>query len=238
MTTDLFLSGGGGVAPFSPLDLGCNLWLDATDATTITEVSGDVSQWDDKSGNGNDVTQTLSTDRPSNGGTLNGNNVIDWGSATNRKRLILNRGANTDNWQDVYVVGKWDAADTTFPRFNGLFSAFGSTGTASGIGLTGSPGTAYFFSGGVFYDNLFLNSLSISVNQDVLGVSNTIANAFYLSFSANSAIGVDGISVGGERNNNSNGWQGVIGEVVAFPTKLNATDRATMNTYLTNKWGL
>ena len=76
--------GGGG---FSPLDLSPNLWLDATDATTITEVSGDVSQWDDKSGNGNNVSQSVITDRPSNGGTLNGNNVIDWGSATNSKFL-------------------------------------------------------------------------------------------------------------------------------------------------------
>ena len=240
MNVNLLLSGGGGVAPFSPLDLGCNLWLDATDASTITEVSGDVSQWNDKSGNGNNVSQSVSTDRPSNGGTLNGNNVIDWGSATNSNRLILNRGANTDNWQDVYIVGKWNAADTTFPRFNGIFSAFGSTGTASGIGLVGRSGTPNFYYY-KFFNDLYLNSLPINVvfnGTAVLGVSNTIANAFYLSFSANSAIGVDGICVGGERTNNSNGWQGVIGEVVAFPTKLNATDRATMNTYLTNKWGL
>lgn len=236
MNVNLLLSGGD-VAPFSPLDLSPNLWLDATDATTITEVSGDVSQWDDKSGNGNNVSQSLSTDRPSNGGTLNGNNVIDWGSATNRKRLVLNRGADTDNWQDVYVVGKWNAADTTFPRYNGIFSAFGSTGTATGIGLVGWVGTASFFSSFKFYDNVYLNSISAS-GVSVLGVSNTIANAFYLSFSANSAISVDGISVGGERNNNSNGWQGVIGEVVAFPRKLSDTERGQMNTYLTNKWGL
>ena len=237
MNVNLLLSGSG-EAPFSPLDLSPNLWLDATDAATITEVSGDVSQWDDKSGTGNNVTQTLSTDRPTNGGSINGNNAIDWGSATNRKRLALNRGANTDNWQDVYIVGKWDAADTTFPRYNGLFSAFNSSGTASGIGLTGHAGNAYFFSGLKWYDNLYLNSLSISTNQDVLGVSNTVANAFYLSFSANSAIGVNGIVVGGERNNNSNGWQGVIGEVICYPTKLNATDRTKVNDYLKNKWGL
>ena len=33
------------------------LWLDASDSSTITEVSGAVSQWDDKSGNGNHVSQ-------------------------------------------------------------------------------------------------------------------------------------------------------------------------------------
>ena len=71
--------GGGG---FSPLDLIPNLWLDATDATTITEVSGDVSQWDDKSGNSNNVSQGTAIYRPSNGGTINGNNALDWGTVT------------------------------------------------------------------------------------------------------------------------------------------------------------
>jgi len=227
--------GGGG---FSPLDLSPNLWLDATDATTITEVSGNVSQWDDKSGNGNNVVQTLSTDRPTNGASINGNNAIDWGAARNRKRLGLNRGANTDNWQDVYVVGRWDAADTIFPRYNGLYSAFTSGGTSSGIGLTGRISTPDFFSAITFYDNLYLNNTLIASGDDVLGVANTIANNFFISFSANSPIGVNGICVGGERANNSNGWQGVIGEVVAFPRKLSDTERGQMNTYLTNKWGL
>ena len=226
--------GGGG---FSPLDLSPNLWLDATDASTITEVSGDVGQWDDKSGNGNNVVQTLSTDRPTNGASINGNNAIDWGASTNRKRLGLNRGANTDNWQDVYVVGRWDAADTTFPRFNGLYSAFTSGGTAGGVGLVGYPGTPDFYNYR-FFDNLYLNEIVISSGDDVLGVANTIANNFLISFSANSPIGVNGICVGGERANNSNGWQGVIGEVVAFPRKLSDTERGQMNTYLTNKWGL
>lgn len=46
---------------FSPKSIeGCVLWLDASDEATITEVVG-VSNWADKSGNGNDATQTDDT---------------------------------------------------------------------------------------------------------------------------------------------------------------------------------
>ena len=40
------------------------LWLDAADASTITTVSGAVSQWNDKSGSGRNATQPTSTRRP------------------------------------------------------------------------------------------------------------------------------------------------------------------------------
>jgi len=36
------------------------LWLDAADASTITESGGAVSQWDDKSGNNHHVIQATS----------------------------------------------------------------------------------------------------------------------------------------------------------------------------------
>ncbi len=40
------------------------LWLDAADATTVTTVSGAVSQWNDKSGNGRNASQPTSSRRP------------------------------------------------------------------------------------------------------------------------------------------------------------------------------
>lgn len=53
------------------------LWLDAADASTVTTVSGAVSQWNDKSGNARHATQATSGNRPATGtATLNGRNVI------------------------------------------------------------------------------------------------------------------------------------------------------------------
>jgi hypothetical protein len=55
------------------------LWLDASDASTITETLGAVSQWDDKSGNGNHVTQATSSQQPTtNSVTIGGVNAINF----------------------------------------------------------------------------------------------------------------------------------------------------------------
>jgi len=54
------------ILDFDPTSIaGMQLWLDASDLSTITmDGSNYVSQWDDKSGNGNDATQTNATYRP------------------------------------------------------------------------------------------------------------------------------------------------------------------------------
>jgi hypothetical protein len=44
---------------------GLALWLDAEDSSTITHSSNAVSQWSDKSGNGNHATQSTAANRPS-----------------------------------------------------------------------------------------------------------------------------------------------------------------------------
>jgi len=62
---------------FNPSDIETTLWLDAADASTITESGGAVSQWDDKSGNGNNVSQATPANQPTyTSSGLNSKNVI------------------------------------------------------------------------------------------------------------------------------------------------------------------
>lgn len=49
---------------WTPEHISTSLWLDAADSSTITTVSGAVSQWDDKSGNGRNATQGTASERP------------------------------------------------------------------------------------------------------------------------------------------------------------------------------
>lgn len=54
------------------------MWFDASDLSTITETSGNVSQWDNK-GTGPDFVQSTSSLQPRTGDTtINGLNVIDF----------------------------------------------------------------------------------------------------------------------------------------------------------------
>ncbi len=49
---------------FTPEDIPTILWLDASDPTTVHESGGFVSQWDDKSGHGNDAVQGIGSQQP------------------------------------------------------------------------------------------------------------------------------------------------------------------------------
>lgn len=74
----------GSSAPFVPTDIsGLSLWLKADDAATVIDTAGAVDQWNDKSGNGNNVTATL-TQRPTTGTrTLNSKNALNFDGANN-----------------------------------------------------------------------------------------------------------------------------------------------------------
>ena len=70
-------------APFAPDPTSFSnvaLWVDAADSSTITESSGAVSQWNDKSGNGKHLTQATAAQKPSTGiSTLGGKNILNFG---------------------------------------------------------------------------------------------------------------------------------------------------------------
>jgi hypothetical protein len=63
--------------PWTPAAITTALWLDAADSATITQSSGAVSQWNDKSGGATNFTQGTAGARPATGSaTLNGRNVL------------------------------------------------------------------------------------------------------------------------------------------------------------------
>jgi len=64
---------------FSPLQLpGLLGWYDASDETTLTDVSGRYSDWVDKSGNGNDLGQITNAYRPYSGRSIGGLNAVEY----------------------------------------------------------------------------------------------------------------------------------------------------------------
>ena len=69
----------GGGALWTPAETTTLLWLDASDTAPITESSGSVSQWDDKSGNDFHSAQGTGARQPTTGATTeNDLNVIDF----------------------------------------------------------------------------------------------------------------------------------------------------------------
>ena len=111
-----------GKGAWSPENLDTIVWLDATDASTITSTGDLVDTWADKSGNGNDVT-ALTTDRPDTGTRQhNGLNVIDFDGSTFLENISI--AIPTSGDISIFQVTKIDVIDNTA---DGIFSMNSAT---------------------------------------------------------------------------------------------------------------
>jgi hypothetical protein len=91
------------------------MWLDAADASTITESGGFVSQWNDKSGNDYHVSQGTGASQPAliTAG-LNGLSVIDFDGSNDfmRRTTATALGRNVSGLT-IYLVRRVDVANAT-----------------------------------------------------------------------------------------------------------------------------
>lgn len=93
--------------PFTPLSLSPLAWYDASDTSTLTVSSNLVSQWNDKSGNGYNLSQGTSVERPDSGlTTRNGLNVVDFDGSASMS------AATAANWTTLHTstAGLWAMA--------------------------------------------------------------------------------------------------------------------------------
>jgi len=82
---------------WTPSLIDTDLWLDAADLTTITEVAGAVLQWDDKSGKGNHAVQATGVEQPATGtATIGGLNAIDFDTVDDFMNLTTPIPATAD----------------------------------------------------------------------------------------------------------------------------------------------
>jgi len=106
------------------------VWLDAADATTITESGGAVSQWNNKGSLGN-FTQGTAALQPTTGvSTLNSLNVIDFAG----DYLVSADSAATYKFlhdgNDYIIAAVWKPGTTADP--NAIYGLLGTSANASG----------------------------------------------------------------------------------------------------------
>ena len=129
---------------WTPASISTALWLDAADASTITLNGSTVSQWNDKSGNGFNVSQATVSLQPTYEATgLNGkptiNNVI---VNRNLNRTIATSLGNNVGQLSMCLVVEY-AIDAAFlSNASELFVSSGTSAAATRVALspnTGSP---------------------------------------------------------------------------------------------------
>jgi hypothetical protein len=213
------------IAPIvSPLELGgCVGWWDAGDPATITRDNATllVSQWNDKSGFGRNLTQSDSARRPIYEG-----DSIEWPSVENGCQLdYLTAFAH----QTVIVVCRYGSGFSTgFGGAQGLISS----SSALGLLLTGTTwyGAHPFATS---FNNVRINgAAAIRVDgQTALPMPLRILTC------TRDTAATQGLIIGGERFYTNRGWSGPICEVIAFDRALTTTDALRVENYLQKKWG-
>jgi hypothetical protein len=231
-----------------------DLWLDASDATTITEVGGSVSQWDDKSGNARNFTQAVAADQPTTGTrTLNGLNVIDFDGSNDNLGAgdVLDLGTNN---LTVVVVAKLDTtgAKTLLGKYKGnpLAGSWLSILEAGNLNFQYARlNSTVEIAGESFSDTTNAVAQFGTMDRVAGTVSQTVNGGAAASTSFTPNSGTDqnnatGLWMGGLRNTGDSGFfagywlDGYIAEVIVLLRTLSASERTALGTYINDKWGV
>ena len=231
------------VEQWSPAVLDAEGWYDASDLDTITDSAGSVSQWDDKSPNGLDVTQGTGSLQPTTETTtINDLNTIlfaqDWlTSASNPFGATVTDAA-------VFMVLK-----TPSSLANGTSFSLTGSATAANRWQSHTPwgsGTGYFDNGGTGVGNRLQVSSWLGASEETMvsfyatntdGAQEMWKNG---SLSASNASGtavttVGNIFIGTDSGSTMQNME--LGEMIIINGTVSTALRQQIEGYLAWKWG-
>jgi hypothetical protein len=208
--------------------INASAWYDASDASTITTVTGgNVTNWNDKSGNGVNLVQATDGDRPSlvTGSPttgINGLNVLEFAGRTEDMDAISN------------IDATWAAVVLQYNGTPGFATALGSQTQAGGATYTiqyrgdqtttptGDRWQAAYSTNG--------NPASTSGAAAILNSPGVVINSGF-------ALTNFDLQIGGDRGLNNRGWDGYIAEVIYGNETLTVGEQDAVEGYLAHKWG-
>lgn len=222
---------------WNPSMISASLWLDAADTSTVTTVSGAVSQWNDKSGNARHATQSTAGNRPAytNAG-LNSKNVLTFTAASSHF-LNIPTISLTDN--NTFVASVYQRTSAGVKSID--------------IGDAGTPGdyANYWFDDNILYSLLRGTGSQFgthgSASTATGGFINVVArnNTGTQAWRNGSALGTRQQSGATENRQftvvgrvSSVYHTGYIAEIIVGRFDISDTDRQKIEGYLAHKWGL
>lgn len=232
-----FVASSGNRQLWTPANITTLLWLDASDSNSVITVGNDVSQWNDKSGNLYNFSQT-GTPRPKSGlRTLGGLNVLDF-NGTSHFLSRSNSGTSASNVSCfmVYDADSSAAALSYLLDFQTGRLIFANT-VDSG---NGSRGPAIF-------DGTWRGVDSRQSGAQIISwvMSSSGNGAIYrsdtaivenLPFTQRAFNG--SIAIARHSSTTASFFNGGIGEIILINATVSADDRQLINGYLHWKWGL
>ena len=220
---------------FSPTSIaGCSLWLDGADTTSVSFSSGsNVSNWNDKSGNGR------------NGTVYNGTPTytLESGMMFNGSSSLQVSYPASPTLESLFVIVKFNSVSAQGDIFSGtstgqreylMYSPYspgtmflGRYGTAPSGAINGGTVMA----GSIYFLGYVFNGTGNTISFFQSG--NTITSGTpQFTYGSGGSISLIGSYGGG-------GFlQGQVYEMIVYNTALDSTQRQTVESYLAQKWGL
>ena len=214
---------------WTPAETTTVAWYDANDASTIIQSGGKVSQWNDKSGNGNHATQTVGARQPSyTAADAMVNNMPTIGSPSTSGQIGLETPQISA--KQVYVVTYYkDGLDASFDGFATLFSGPGLNGERRVIGNSGSANlitTKQFNSAGTYKNGSTTSSITVlpmPASVFRLDSNHTRTQVFALGYN---------------QDQTNRDWQGAFGEFIFTDGLEDTATEQIIEGYLAHKWGI
>jgi hypothetical protein len=231
---------------WSPANITTALWLDAADSSTVTTVSGAVSQWNDKSGNANHATQSTSGSRPTrqaavqNGlGALLFDGTDDWLSGattpcTSNAKTIISVARNSISTGGTVYINRQGSGLKFLTRqfFPASTSFVGGDATTNNVTIATDLSTAW--------QSFTISSWTQqSSNRAVFYWNN--GTSYATTGIPLTEAGTAGYRVGTALDGNGDLLQpypGNICELVVLNLEASTNTRQKTEGYLAHKWGL
>ncbi len=223
---------GGGWTPASPG--GLLAWYDFSDAGNTTIVSGAYSAVVDKSGNGYNLSQGTSSQRPTQQvSAQNGLNTARF-TASNSQKMSLASTLNATNNHTIFAVMRRGG-----PSGSNISLTLGSTVNTGNDVFDWYSDQHIYMQGTAGYEKS--NTESSTAYNAWYGFYNGSSSYFY--FNETNPGGA--YSSTSQSNNNYNVFgyggaaysNGEIGEFGVYSGQLSSPNLATLQTYIKNKWG-
>ena len=231
---------------WTPAEIDTALWLDAADASTITESGGAVSQWDDKSGNARHLSQATAADQPTYLPT--GFNSLPTISFDGTNDFLKNA-----SYQPTGAITCFLAAERTSGSPLGTMLL---VKTSSFFEIIAGPGTDSYrdftFTATASASPQAIDVTASTTSPFILGVqydgNGTTSSDYVARFNgsnetltAGGALGYQsetGFAVGRRPVQGNVPFDGKISELVFINNQSSLPDQQKIEGYLAHKWGL
>lgn len=219
-----------------------SLWLDASDSSTITSVTG-VSVWADKSGNGRNATQTTGSKQPIRTSTINGRSAITFQGVDDTMSVANVTDFNAAS-QTIIVVSRQSSAANQALYYKA------SANSVEGVIMRYRAGTAFWL---YQKNDASAETLSATANTNTnTNVYTVILQPLSQSGWVNGTPPSPGVATAtatatyndtgsvwiGSRRDVGEYLVGDICEILHWSRALSTTERQRVERYLGAKWGV